>query len=164
MAEKRIILTPEEREQLEKEYRNLIDVQRPDVIEKLSLARSQGDLSENADYDAARDRQAQIESRISQIEAILNNAVSAEEAGVGGNSKKIGIGDIVTFEEVENGSVSTVRIVGQVGADPFSEPPAISIESPIGVALIGNEPGKTAWVESAKRYEIRIISSTRKNN
>ena len=86
MADKKIILTPEERAQLEKEYRQLIDVERPDVIEKLSLARSQGDLSENADYDAARDRQAQIEGRIREIEAIFNNAVSAEEAGIGGGS------------------------------------------------------------------------------
>ena len=74
MADKKIILTPEERAQLEKEYRRLIDVERPDVIEKLTLARSQGDLSENADYDAARDRQAQIESRISQIEHWFRSA------------------------------------------------------------------------------------------
>jgi transcription elongation factor GreA len=162
MADKKIILTPEAREQLEKEYRDLIDVQRPDVIEKLSLARSQGDLSENADYDAARDRQAQIESRIAQIEQILNNAVSAEEAGLGANSKKIGIGDVVEFEEVATGEKATVRIVGQVGADPFAVPPTISNESPIGLALIGSEPGKTAWVESQERYEIRILSSERK--
>ena len=162
MADRRIILTPQEREQLEKEYRNLIDVQRPDVIEKLSLARSQGDLSENADYDAARDRQAQIESRIAEIESIFNNAVSAEEAGIGGNSAKIGIGDVVTFEEVATGETNTVRIVGQVGADPFANPPSISNESPIGVALIGNEAGKSVWVESRERYEIHIISSERK--
>ena len=162
MAEKKIILTAEAREQLEKEYRNLIDVERPDVIEKLALARSQGDLSENADYDAARDRQAQIESRITQIEQILNNAVSAEEAGIGANSKKIGIGDLVTFEEVATGAKSTVRIVGQVGADPFAEPPSISNESPIGLALIGSEPGKTVTVESAVRYEIKILESSRR--
>lgn len=162
MADKKTILTQEAREQLEKEYRNLIDVQRPDVIEKLSLARSQGDLSENADYDAARDRQAQIEARIQEIEAIFNNAVTPEEAGLGKDSTKIGIGDIVTFEEVANGETSTVRIVGQVGADPFSNPPSISNESPIGLALIGSEPGKTVWVDSAERYEIRIVSSERK--
>ena len=162
MADKRIILTDEAREQLEREYRDLIDVQRPDVIEKLSLARSQGDLSENADYDAARDRQAQIESRIAQIEQILNNAVSAEEAGLGANSKKIGIGDVVTFEEVATGNKATVRIGGQVGADPFAEPPVISNESPIGLALIGGEPEKVVWVESRDRYEIRILSFTRK--
>lgn len=162
MADKRIILTSDERTQLEKEYRHLIDVERPDVIEKLSLARSQGDLSENADYDAARDRQAQIERRIREIEAIFNNAVTAEEAGIGASAKKIGIGDIVVFEEVESGERRTVRIVGQVGADPFAEPPTISNESPIGVALIGKEVGETALIESGIRYQIRIISFTRK--
>ena len=162
MADKKIILTPEERAQLEKEYRQLIDVERPDVIEKLSLARSQGDLSENADYDAARDRQAQIEGRIREIEAIFNNAVSAEEAGIGGGSKKIGIGDIVSFEEVKTGEKQTVRIVGQVGADPFAEPPTISNESPIGLALIGKDVGDVALVESSERYEIKILSFTRK--
>ena len=162
MADKKIILTPEERAQLEKEYRQLIDVERPDVIEKLSLARSQGDLSENADYDAARDRQAQIEGRIREIEAICNNAVSAEEAGIGGGSKKIGIGDIVSFEEVKTGEKQTVRIVGQVGADPFAEPPTISNESPIGLALIGKDVGDVALVESSERYEITILSFTRK--
>ena len=162
MAERKIILTPDERAKLEKEYRNLLDVQQPEIIAQLALARSQGDLSENADYDAARDRQAQIEARIKEIEAILNNAVSAEEAGIGANSKKIGIGDVVTFEEIESKQQSTVRIVGQVGADPFAEPPSVSNESPIGSALIGKEPGQTAWVEASKRYEIRIVSSSRK--
>lgn len=162
MADKKIILTPEERAQLEQEYRRLIDVERPDVIEKLTLARSQGDLSENADYDAARDRQAQIEGRIREIEAIFNNAVSAEEAGLGVNTKKIGIGDTVVFKETATGQEQTVRIVGQVGADPFAVPPTISNESPIGVALIGREPGEKAVVESAKRYEIEILSSSRR--
>ena len=161
MAEKKIILTAEAREQLEKEYRHLNDVERPDIIEKLTLARSQGDLKENADYDAARDRQAQIEGRISEIEKILNNAVSAEEAGLGASSKKIGIGDVVTFKEVATGEEATVRVVGQVGSDPFANPPSVSNESPIGLALIGNEPGKRVFVESGTRYEIEILSISR---
>ncbi len=162
MAEKKYILTAEERKKLEVELRDLLDVQRPDAIEKLALARSQGDLSENADYDAARDLQSQIEGRIAQIESVLNNAVSAEEAEVRGSSKKIGIGDVVTFEEVETGDKMTVRIVGQIGADPLSQPPTVSNESPIGMALLSSEPGKTVWVESGERYEIRILESVRR--
>ena len=105
MADKKIILTTEEREALNAEYRHLIDVERPDVIEKLASARSQGDLSENADYDAARDRQAQIEGRITEIEAILNAAVSAESVvGTGYEVGKIGIGDLVTFRDGSDGS------------------------------------------------------------
>ena len=67
------LLTNEGKEQYEKEYRRLLDVERPEVIEQLQAARAMGDLSENADYDAARNRQAQIEARISEIEYILNN-------------------------------------------------------------------------------------------
>ncbi|MCR5348272.1 MAG: transcription elongation factor GreA [Bacilli bacterium] len=158
MAYKKIILTQQAREQLEREYRDLLDVQRPDVIENIVLAKSQGDLSENADYDAARDRQAKIEARITEIEEILNNAVSVEESGMGSGSGKIGIGDVVDFLTLSNGEKSTVRIVGQVGADPFAEPPSISNESPIGLALIGAEAGQTVFVETAERYQIQILS------
>lgn len=161
MAEKKIILTPEEREKLNREYRDLIDVQTPDIVAKLALARSQGDLSENADYDAARDRQAQIEARIKEIENIFNNAVSAEEIGATGSGKKIGIGDTVTYTEVLTGEKVTVRIVGNVGADPFGNPPTVSNESPVGMALLGHEVGENTFVESAKRYEIKIESFTR---
>jgi len=161
MSDKPFILTPEAKAALEAERRNLLDVQRPETIEALALARSQGDLSENADWDAARDRQAQIEARIAEIDQILFNAVTAEEAGIGAGSSKIGIGDTVTFREVASGKEATVRIVGQVGADPFANPPAVSNESPIGAALIGKEPGNTAWVESSNRYEILIVKSVR---
>ena len=74
MATKDIILTQEGLDKLNAEYRNLIDVERPQVIEALQNARAMGDLSENADYDAARNRQAEIEGRINEIENILANA------------------------------------------------------------------------------------------
>ena len=162
MADKRFILTPEERAKLEAEYRDLIDVQTPDIVAKLALARSQGDLKENADYDAARDRQAQIESRIKEIENIFNNAVAAEEVAATGSGTKIGIGDIVTYVEKLTGEEVTVRIVGNVGADPFGNPPSVSNESPVGVALLGHEVGDKAFVESSQRYEIEITNFERR--
>ncbi len=156
MAEKKIILTEKEREALNSEYRHLIDVERPDVIEKLQLARSQGDLSENADYDAARDRQAQVEARIAEIENILNNAVAAEE--VAGSTKgKITIGYTVTFKEGDE--EVTVKIVGNVGADPLAEIPSVSNESPLGRALIGAKKGDTVHVESVEPYDITILDA-----
>lgn len=158
MAEKKIILTEKERETLNREYRHLIDVERPDVIEKLQLARSQGDLSENADYDAARDRQAQIESRIMEIESILNNAVAAEEV-TDGNKGKITIGYTVTFRDGEG--VVTVKIVGNVGADPLADIPSVSNESPLGHALIGAKKGDVVRVESVEPYEITILEAVR---
>ena len=162
MPEKKIILTKQERENLEKEYRDLIDVQRPDVIEKLQLARSQGDLSENADYDAARDRQAQIEGRIAQIEAIINNAVDADESG-SNRSKKISIGDLVTFVREDNGEKITVKIAGNIGGDPMAEIPTVSNESPIGKALLGSEKGRRVLIESVEPYEVTILDTTRPN-
>lgn len=155
MAVKKYILTDENRAELEAELRDLIDVQRPDVIAKLQLARSQGDLSENADYDAARDRQSQIESRILEIEAILNNSVSADEA----QEKKgaIGIGDVVEIEDGRNGRVFEVKITGNTGANPMAVPPVVSNESPLGKALLGSGKGKTVTVEAEKPYEIKII-------
>ncbi len=162
MAEKKYILTKEEREQLEKEYRDLLDVQRPDIIQKLALARSQGDLSENADYDAARDRQSQIEGRINEIEAIFNNSVSAEEASSGKKGSHISIGDIVTYlDKVEDEEV-TVKIVGNIGADPMAKPyPTVSNESPIGRALLGQTEGKIVTVDSNEPYEIEIVKIAR---
>lgn len=79
---KDLVLTKEGVEQLTKEYRNLIDVQRPEVIEALKNARAMGDLSENADYDAARNKQAEIEGRIKEIESILADAKIVEEKKV----------------------------------------------------------------------------------
>ena len=154
MAEKKqIILTKAEREKLETEYRHLIDVERKNVIEQLTLARSQGDLSENADYDAARERQAQIESRIQEIEAIFNNATMAEESqGAGG---KITIGDYVDYVK-DDGVALTVKISGNVGADPTSVPPTVSNESPIGKALLGQKAGAKVRVECAEPYNVTI--------
>lgn len=159
MAEKKqIILTKAEREKLEAEYRHLIDVERKDVIEQLTLARSQGDLSENADYDAARERQAQIESRIQEIEAIFNNATMAEESqGAGG---KITIGDYVDYVK-DDGVALTVKISGNVGADPTSVPPTVSNESPIGKALLGQKIGAKVRVECAEPYNVTITGSHR---
>ena len=155
MAEKHYILTQEERERLQSEYRNLNDVQMPDVIEKLALARSQGDLKENADYTAARDRQAQIESRIQEIELILNNAISPEEAGII-TGKGIAIGDTVEFNK--NGSLRKVRIVGSTGGDPMSELPTVSNESPIGKAFLGHEVGDRVRIEAVVPYEVEITA------
>ena len=154
MADKLIIITQEEREKLQAEYRNLVDVQMPDAVEKLALARSQGDLKENADYDAARDRTAQIESRIQEIENILNNAISPEQAGIN-EGKGIHIGDTVTFLKGEQ--VRKVKVVGSTGGDA-SNPgcPTVSNESPIGKALLGHDRGETVRIEAPVPYEVTI--------
>ena len=155
MAEKKNILTQEEREALEREYRDLIDVQRPEVIDNLTLARSQGDLSENADYTAARERQTQIESRILVIENILNNSISAEEVE-GGKGKGISIGDTVLIYDCAEKEELKVKVVGSIGGDPMAEVAIVSNESPIGKALLGHEIGDKVRVESIDSYEVEI--------
>lgn len=157
MAEKVIEMTQEGLEKLRKELDKLVHVDREEVIEALKMARSQGDLSENADYDAARNRQAEIEARISEIEHILDIAVVKETKG---RSKKINIGYIVEYKEVATGETNTIKIVGTVEADPTAEPmPLISNLSALGAAVIGHEPGETVMVESMKPYEIEILSA-----
>jgi transcription elongation factor GreA len=124
MAEEKMIMTKEGMAKLEEEYRHLIDVERPDVIEQLKAARSQGDLSENADYDAARNRQAQIEGRITEIEHIKDIAEVVDASKIG---KKIFLGNLVTFKDLSSGETSTVKIVGTLEADPLATPnPLIS--------------------------------------
>jgi transcription elongation factor GreA len=153
MAEDKMIMTKDGMDKLEKEYRHLIDVDRPDVIAALQAARAQGDLSENADYDAARNRQAQIEARITEIEHIKDIAVVVEE---GKQGKKISLGNLVTYKE-NDGSESTVKIVGTVEADPFATPyPLVSNESALGIALLGQVAGNKITVESDEPYEIEI--------
>lgn len=156
MAEEKITLTRAGMEKLEKEYRDLIDNQRPEVIEELKLARSQGDLSENADYDAARNKQAQIEARITEIEHIKDIAVIIDENKSG---KKINLGYTVKFRRVKDGQEVTVRLVGTIEANPFAEPRSVSDQSAIGKALIDHVVGDRVLVESAEPYEIDILEA-----
>ena len=128
---------------------NLINVERPRVIEELQLARSQGDLSENADYDAARDKQAQVEHRISEIENILSNCEVVDEKPL--DSKVVSLGTKVTFKDLSDNTEHTVEIVGSVEADPLNE-------CPIGLAMIGKHVGERTVVETSEPYEVEILN------
>lgn len=161
MAEEKIVMTQEGLNKLEAEYRHLLDVERPEVIEALQAARAQGDLSENADYDAARARQAEIEARIAEIEHIKD---IVEIASTGSN-KQISIGYLVTYKEKETGEERTIQLVGSIEADAMAEPyPLISNESALGMALIGSSVGESKMVESIEPYEIKILNAKIANN
>lgn len=153
------LLTSEGKEQYEKEYRRLLDVERPEVIEQLTAARAMGDLSENADYDAARNRQAQIEARISEIEYILNNYRLVDSTESKKKSKVINISNVVTYKEVESGEVYTVKVVSSVESDPVSDLNNIKIsnECALGKALIGKKVGDVSRVNGLKPYDIQVI-------
>lgn len=159
MATKDIILTQEGLDKLNAEYRNLIDVERPQVIEALQNARAMGDLSENADYDAARNRQAQIEARISEIEYILNNYRLVESSESKRKGKTINISNVVTYKEVESGETYTVKVVSSVESDPVTDVNNIKVsnECALGKALIGRKIGDVVRVNGIKPYDIEIV-------
>ena len=142
MAEEdKILLTKEGVEELNKELRNLLDVEWPKVSEELQIARSQGDLSENADYDSARDEQAQVEARIKELEYKLEHSTIAESAGKGIAS--VGSTVVILYDD---GDEEEFKIVGSLEADPLEN--KISNASPIGKAVIGHKKGEELEVES----------------
>ena len=149
----KIELTKEGEEKLQKEYRHLIDIDRPEVIEQLTVARAQGDLSENADYDAARNRQAEIEARIKEIEDILANAKIIDGASKSG--KVVSLGSTVEVKDLSDNTTATYTIVGTVEANPIKG--LISNVSPLGHAIVGKRVGDECVVRVAQEYKVLIL-------
>lgn len=147
-----VYLTQEGLDELKKELDNLINVKRPENIQAIKEARSLGDLSENAEYDAARNEQAQIEGRIKQLEKMLENVSIISEV----SKDKVGIGNTVAIKYVDDDEEDEYKIVGSQEADPFES--RISNESPIAKALFEHKVGDIVTVESPNgSYEIEII-------
>lgn len=150
MSEK-IYVTQAGLEELKREYENLIHVVRQEVIEDLRAARAQGDLSENADYDAARDRQAQVEARISQLDVMLKNVVIIGE----GNGQSIQLGSTFTIEELDTKEMGTYTIVGSVEADPLAG--KLSNATPLAIAVMDHKVGDTVTVDCDDSYQVKIV-------
>ena len=151
-SDNEIYLTSEGFLKLEEELDNLKKVERPEVITALKEARAQGDLSENAEYSAARDRQAKVESRIKEIEYTLEHATIIEN----NNDGKVRIGSVITIQYDDDDETEEYTIVGTNEADPFSN--KISNVSPIAVAVIGKKAGDTASVESPNgNFNIKVV-------
>ena len=149
---KEIYLTNEGLENLKIELDELKNVRRPEVINALKEARALGDLSENAEYDAARNEQAIIENRIKEIEVMLEHAVVITEVA----TDKVGIGNKVTIEYVDDEESEEYYIVGSKEADPFSN--KISNESPIAAGLIGRKKGETVDIDvPAGKISFKIL-------
>ncbi len=142
--EKKIILTSEGLKKLEDELENLKVVRRAEVAVKIKEARSQGDLSENAEYDAAKEEQAEIESRIVTIEKMLRNVEVIEENEL--NNNKINLGNKIKLYDEEFEEEVVYTLVGSAEADPQAG--RISNESPLGVALIGHGVNDEIEVEA----------------
>ena len=141
---KKNILTSEGLKKLEDELDELIVVKRKEVAQKIKEAREQGDLSENAEYDAAKDEQRDIEARIEEIEKILKNVEIVDEDEV--NTDSINIGCQVKILDIEFDEELTYKIVGSTEANSLKG--KISNESPVGKALIGKKVGDMVRVET----------------
>ena len=154
--EKKNVITYEGLQELERELEELKVVRRKEVAGKIKEAREQGDLSENAEYDAAKEEQAAIEARIEKIESILKNVEVVTDEDV--DSSKINVGSVITIKDIEFGDVLEYKIVGSTEADSLKG--KISNESPVGIALINKTVGDIIEVEApvgTVKYEIISI-------
>ena len=151
---KKILLTKEGKEKLEAEYQHYVTVLQPNVIRELSEARAQGDLSENADYDAAKKRQSEINSRIAELEAMLRNCeiISSDNK----NKNVIKLGSKVRILDLSEDEETEYTIVGTVEADLFNG--RISYESLLATSILGAKVGDRITVKTKEPYEVEILS------
>ena len=149
---KEVFLTQSGLDDLKKELDHLKLEKRPEIINALKDARAQGDLSENAEYDAARNEQAIVEGKIAELEAMIENAVIIKEV----KTDKVALGTTVKLKYLEDGEVDEYAIVGSKEADPFAN--KISNESPIAKAIMGLSKGTIVSVDSPNgKYEVEIV-------
>ena len=149
---KEIYLTASGLKEIQDELDELKNVKRPVVITALKEARALGDLSENAEYDAARTEQALVENRIQELEAMIENVVLIENV----DTDKVSIGTTVTIEYVGDNDTEAYSIVGSKEADPFNN--KISNESPIAQAIMGKKTGDVVSVDSPNgKYDVKIL-------
>lgn len=149
---KEIYLTEEGLNDLKNELEYLKQEKRPAVIDALKEARALGDLSENAEYDAARNEQAEVEGKIKELEAMLEHAVVIQ----GGETGKVSLGNSVKIKYVDDDEIEEYVIVGSKEADPFQN--KISNESPIARAIMGHSVNDQVWVESPNgKYQVEVI-------
>ena len=154
-VEKVFPMTKEGKEKLEQELEYLKAVKRKEVVERIKIARSFGDLSENSEYDSAKEEQAFVEGKITTLENMIRNAKIIVEDGT--NSDTVGLGKTVTFVELPDGDEETYSIVGSAEADPFEG--KISNDSPIAKSLIGKKLGETVTVNTpGGDISVKIIS------
>ncbi|HCC08343.1 MAG TPA: transcription elongation factor GreA [Clostridiales bacterium] len=154
MEKEEIILTTEGMKKLENELEHSKTVKRHEIAEKIKEARMQGDISENAEYDSAKDEQAEIESRILQIENILKHAKVIDESKI--DITKINIGCKVKIKYTDSGELEDYLIVGSMESDVLEN--KVSNESPIGVALMGHKKGEIVKINTpAGSLEVEVI-------
>lgn len=153
--EKSFYMTEEGKAKLEEELHTLKTVKRKEVVERIKIARDFGDLSENSEYDSAKEEQAFVETRIAQVEKMIRYAVIIESDNK--NKGIVDLGKTVTFKELPDGEEETYTIVGSAEADPFEG--RISNDSPMAKSLIGKEKGAEVMVATpGGEFKVKITN------
>jgi transcription elongation factor GreA len=154
MPEK-ILLTKDKKQAIQKELDNLIQVERKKVIESIRLAREQGDLSENADYDAAKNRQAEIEAKIKEYQNILDFAQIIDDTS-SHKQDVVKVGTKVEVLDMSDNKIYNYSIVGEVEADPDSN--KISNVSPLANAMLGHAKNEIVEIKGIEKpYKVKIL-------
>lgn len=159
MADK-ILLTKEKFEQTKVELERLIQEERPKVIKAIQEAREQGDLSENADYDAAKNRQAEIEAKIKEFQAIIDHAEIIDEKTSKKAANKVKVGTKVKILDMSDDETYEYGIVGEVEADPDEN--KISNVSPLAMAILDHEEDDIVEIKGVEKpYKVKILKISR---
>lgn len=154
LMDKSYYMTQEGKDKLENELHFLKTTKRQEVVERIKVARDFGDLSENSEYDSAKEEQAFVETRIAQVEKMIRNAVIIENDDSA--SGEVALGKTVTFMELPQGEEETYTIVGSAEADPFEG--KISNDSPMAKSLLGKTKGAEVSVSTpGGDIQVRIV-------
>ena len=156
MVDREIILTPEGFQRLKEEIEYLSSVKRDEVAERISAARDFGDISENSEYDDAKNEQAMLEARIYALEERLRSAIVVDSDSV--TTDSVGVGTKVTLQDMKAGDIVQYSIVGSSEADPSAH--KLSNESPVGRAIMGHKPGDKITVtvpQGSKKLKVLAI-------
>jgi transcription elongation factor GreA len=156
VVDREIILTPEGYRRLKDEVEYLSTTKREEVAERIRNSRDFGDISENSEYDDAKNEQALLEARIYALEEKLRGATVIDSGTV--NTESVGVGTKVTLQDMERGDVVQYAIVGSAEADPGDH--KLSNESPVGRAILGRKPGDKVTVvvpQGSKKFKVLAI-------
>jgi len=156
--EKRTVITEEGLKKLQEQLDYLVGTRRNEIAHQIEVARGFGDLSENAEYDAAKSEQAKVEAEIAHLTAVIRNALVVSSSDI--STDKVSIGTIVEVENTATGMKQEFSIVGENEADPYQK--KISTESPIGNGLLGTTVGEVVTIEIPKGViEYKVLNIRR---
>jgi transcription elongation factor GreA len=143
LIDREIILTPEGYQRLKEEIEYLSSAKRDEVADRIRAARDFGDISENSEYDDAKNEQAMLEARIYALEEKIRSAIVIDSDSI--TTDKVGVGTKVTLQDMKRGDIVQYHIVGSAEADPSAQ--KLSNESPVGRAILGHKPGEKVVVQ-----------------